>query len=246
MVDLSNVDLEPIEIINYLGQMLQLREICQRIICQKIINSTAQTQGLVVTSEEVQLEMYHIRSEQTLENYVETSIWLANELISLNDWELGIRNRLLTQKLSKAMFSGEVEHFFSQHQADFDQILLYRITVPYERLSQELFYQIEEEEISFYEAAHLYNTDWTYKLHCGYHGIKYRRDLSPDIVETVFNAREGEVIGPIKSANEAYDLWLVEAQIPARLTPELHDNIVNQLFQEWLENELITYMNAES
>lgn len=243
MVELSSVDIEPTEIVNYLGQVLQLREICQKIICQKIINAVAQNQGVIVTPEEVQLEMYHIRSGQPLEEYVETSTWLANELISSEDWEIGVRNRLLAQKLAKAMFSGEVERFFTQHQSDFDQILLYKITVPYERLSQELFYQIEEEEISFYEAAHLYNNDWEYKLHCGYQGIKYRRDLNPDLVETMFNAREGEVIGPIKSAEQAYDLWLVEAQFPAKLTTELHDRIMNQLFQEWLENQLTIYMN---
>jgi parvulin-like peptidyl-prolyl isomerase len=238
MVDLSSTSLEPLEIVDFLGHELQLREVCQKIICQKIIKQAAQARGLNITPEEIRHEADRIRYQEHLENPSATFDWLATQFIRLSEWEQGIQNRLLAQRLAEAMFSHEAEKFFAEHSAEFDQILLYKITVPYERLSQELFYQIEEEEISFYEAAHLYNMDRNCRFYCGYQGIQYRRDLKPDVAEKVFTATEGEVIGPIKVAAEAYDLLLVEALIPAKLTAELHRSLIDQLFHTWLEAEL--------
>lgn len=238
MVDLSSTFLEPLEIIDFLAYELQLGEVCRKISCQKIINRAAQARGIVITPEEIQLEMDRIRYQEHLENPSETFAWIADQLISLSDWKMGIQNRLLTEKLAETMFAAEAAEFFTKHQTDFDQILLYKITVPYERLCQELSYQIEEEEISFYEAAHLYNTERNCRLYCGYQGLQYRCDLKPEIAETVFNASEGAVIGPLKISEEAYDLLLVEALFPARLTADLHHHLVAQLFQAWLETEL--------
>lgn len=240
MVDLSSTSIDAAEIVDFLGQELQLREVCQKITCQKIINKAAQARGLTITPEEIRLETDRICDQEHLGNPSTMLTWLADQLIDLSDWEVRIQNRLLADKLAESMFGDEAKRFFTEHQSDFDQILLYKITVPYERLSQELFYQIEEEEISFYEAAHLYNTDRSCRLYCGYQGIQYRRDLKPEIAETVFNASEGEIIGPLKASPEAYDLLLVEAFIPAKLTAELHHSLVNQMFEAWLKTELIT------
>lgn len=164
--------------------------------------------------------------------------WLANQLIQINDWELGIRQQLLTRKLVESLFASEVRRRFTQDQREFEQILLYRITVPYATLSQELFYRIEEAEISFYEAAHLYNVELRLRLQCGYEGKKYRQDLEPAIADIIFNAVEGKVLGPFCSSCEAYDLLLVEKFFSATLTPEVYEKIINQLFEEWLSMQL--------
>jgi hypothetical protein len=45
------------------------------------------------------------------------------------------------------------------------------------------------------------------------------------------------VIGPVQS-EESYMLFMVEEFIPARLTPETHQIILDRLFQSWLDYEL--------
>jgi len=76
--------------------------------------------------------------------------------------------------------------------------LLYQIVVPFERVAQQLFYQIEEQEISFYEAAHLYDIDEKRRHQCGFERKLYRRSLNPNIATILSRARLKEVLGYYK------------------------------------------------
>jgi parvulin-like peptidyl-prolyl isomerase len=136
-----------------------------------------------------------------------------------------------------------VEKYFAAHQIDFDQVLLYKIAVPYRPLAQEVFYQIEEGEISFYDAAHLYDINPTRRSHCGYEGKFYRWSFKPDLSSAIFNAVPGKVIGPFEIEQECH-LMMIEEFIPAELTPEHHQEILNRIFNEWLLTEMNYLLNS--
>jgi parvulin-like peptidyl-prolyl isomerase len=244
MESFSKISLKIEEIIDFLKRDLRLKEVYQEIICQKIINQAAEERSLSVTEEEVQVELDRIRYEKRFSQPSDLLAWLADQMTTLNSLEQRIREYLLAKKLAKNLFSSEVRELFAQYPSDFEQILLYRITVPYESLAQEIFYQIEEEEISFYEAAHLYDVDERRRLQCGYEGKQLRRKLSPELTERLFNANVGEVIGPLKSPKETYDLFLVEDFFAPELTREIYEDAIEQRFREWLEDELNLYFSS--
>jgi parvulin-like peptidyl-prolyl isomerase len=237
MVMFANLSIEPEAIVDFLKHEVHLKEICQRIAYQHIVHQTTQARGIVVTPEEIQQEADSQRYQKRLESATETFSWLEEQMITPNDWEDGIRERLLSQKLAVALFDHEVEQYFVEHRLDFEQVILYRIQVPYQQLAQELFYQIEEGEISFFEAAHLYDTDEARRFQCGYEGKIYRWNLQPTIAALVFGARLGELIGPIEN-EQHYDLLRVEEIIAAELTPEIRQGIIDRMFQDWLNREL--------
>ncbi|WAL60502.1 peptidylprolyl isomerase [Thermocoleostomius sinensis] len=237
MVELSGISIESEEIVEYLKQELYLKEICHKLLCQRIIQRVAQEQGITITPEEIQAEADRQRYQRRLESAEATLAWLEDQMITVEEWEMGIRRYLLAQKLAEALFEQEVEKYFVEHRLDFEQVSFYKITVPYEQLAQELLYQIEEDEISFYEAAHLYDVDEQRRLYCGYEGQFYRWKLKPELAALIFGARLGEVIGPCKS-EQGYDLLLVEEFTMAELTEEIRKDILNNLFQEWLNSEL--------
>lgn len=231
------ISIETDEILNFLKKNIRLKEVSHEILHQKIINQSAQERGLTVTAEEIQAEADRQRREKRLEKASDTIAWLADQIITVDEWEEGIRDRLLAQKLAKFLFDKEVEKFFVQHRLDYEQILLYQIVVPYEKLAQELFYQIAEKEISFYEAAHLYDIDEKRRYLCGYEGKLYRWSLKPDIAAIIFGTKSGDITDPIKT-EQGYHLFKVEEFIPAELTPELRQEIINKMFKEWLASEL--------
>jgi parvulin-like peptidyl-prolyl isomerase len=245
MINLSKVSIEPAEIVSHLKKGIQVKELCLNILHQKIITRAAQQRNLTVTPEEIQAEANRQRYEKHLEKAEETLAWLADQLISPDDWEAGIRERLLSQKLSESLFSKEVEKFFAQNRLDFQQVVLYQIIVPYDKVAQELFYQIEEEEISFYEAAHLYDIDEKRRQQCGYEGKLYRWSLKPDIAAVVFIASPKQVIGPVKT-DLGYHLLMVDEFIPAALTPEISKEIMERMFKEWLASELNYMLHNQS
>lgn len=244
MVDFAGISLSAAEIVEFLKQNLQLRSICQQMIDRRIVKQAAIDRNLEITSSEIQAEADRIRYELRLESVTRTIEWLSEQLISSEDWEAGICDRLLSQKLRDALFSPEVERVFVQSRLDFEQISLYRIRVPYRPLAQELFYQIEESEISFYEAAHLYDIDEQRRLRCGFDGRLHRWNFEPDIAAQLFGASIGEVLGPF-AIDRSYDLLMVSEFLPAALTPETRNLILERLFQEWLESEFNYFIHTQ-
>jgi parvulin-like peptidyl-prolyl isomerase len=237
MVSFSGITIAPEAIVNSLGRDLRLREICHKIIVQQIIQQAAQARSIAVSPAEIQVEADRQRYDMRLENAADTYTWLQEQLITAEDWEAGMCDRLLTKKLAEVLFAQEVEKYFVENRLSFEQVSLYKITVPYQQLSQELFYQIEEKEISFYEAAHLYDVDAERRSQCGYVGRVYRASLKPDIASVIFGARCGELLGPVQ-VPQGYDLIVVEEFIAAELTSEIRQLIIDRLFQEWLMREV--------
>ncbi len=237
MKDFSQPLIEANEIIELLRRELQLKTFSQKVLQKKVIEKAAQERGLTVTPEEIQVVGDQLRREKRLEKAADTIAWLVDQMISVEDLEAGIRDRLLAQKLAEHLFSKEVEKVFVQNKLQFDQIILYQIVVANLQLAQELFYQIQEGEISFFDAAHLYDIDENRRHLCGCEGKVYRWGLKPDIAVAVFSAQPGEVIRPIQT-ERGYHLFLVEKFLPAELTPQRYQEILHNMFNEWLSNEV--------
>jgi parvulin-like peptidyl-prolyl isomerase len=68
-------------------------------------------------------------------------------------------------------------------------------------------------------------------------GKVYRHDLKPSISSLVFQATPGVVMTPVTTENN-YHIFLVEEFIPAQLTDELYQMLLDQMFQDWLAREL--------
>ncbi|MFH7028970.1 MAG: peptidylprolyl isomerase [Heteroscytonema crispum UTEX LB 1556] len=243
MNDFSKIFIEPEEIVNFLKSELNFQEVCQKILFQRLIYDNAQERGITVTTEEIEAEADRQRREKRLEKAADTLAWLANMLVSPHDWETGIRNRLLSQKLAENLFAKEVEKFFLENRLQFEQVLLYQIIVSYEKLAQELYYQIEEGEISFYDAAHLYDIDENRRKKCGYEGKVYRWAIQPDLAAIVFSSPPQQLIGPLKT-QQGYHLFIVDELLTAELTRERYQEILNNMFQHWLTAELDYMLNS--
>ena len=237
MLALGNTSIKTEEIVSSLKKDMSLQERCHKILHQKIIAQAAQERGVAVTPEEIQAEADRLRYEMRLEKASDTLDWLKEKMITADEWEAGIRDRLLANKLAKHLFNQEVEKYFAQNRLDFEQLILYQIVVPYEQVAQELFYQIEEQEISFFEAAHLYDIDERRRYCCGYEGKVSRWSFEADVATALFSAPVGEIVGPLKT-DLGYHLFLVKEIIKAELTTQRRQEIIDNLFKDWLAGEL--------
>jgi parvulin-like peptidyl-prolyl isomerase len=243
MNDLTKVFIAPEEIVNFLKKEMKLKEVYQKILFQRVIWQVAQTKGIMVTTEEIEAEANRQRREKHLEKAADTLAWLEDQLISPEDWEMSIRDRLLSQKLAHLLFSEKVEAFFEQNQLEFTQVSLYQIIVDSQKLAQEIYYQIEDEEISFYEAAHLYDIDISRRQKCGYEGKVYRFDLPTNVAAVIFRSSPKQLIGPLQT-RQGYHLFMIDEFFAAELTPERYQEILNNMFNQWLGMELNNLLNS--
>ncbi|MEL6439035.1 MAG: peptidylprolyl isomerase [Cyanobacteria bacterium J06621_8] len=246
MIKYKNVTIEAAEIEEHLKQQLKLKQICDDILQRRIIAKAAAVRNIMVSEQEIEAEANKIRCSLRLEKAADTLAWLDNHFLDPDSWEVGIKQNLLASKLALALFEPQVEQFFAQNRLNFEQFMVYQLVVPYEKLAQELFYQIEEEEISFYQAVHLYDIDEQRRYVCGYEGKVHRWDYPPDIAAAIFKTPiiTGEVMGPIKSP-QGYHLFKIEDYSPAQLTPEVRQEIIDKNFAQWLRGELNYLLHSD-
>lgn len=231
IVNFSGVVVQLEEIVNFLKQEVLIKDICQKILNQKIIEKTARERGICITPEEIQLRM------KRLEKSVDMTSWLTEQMITVNDWEAGIRSQLLAQKVAEHLFDQDVESFFEHHCSMFDQFILYQIVVDYEIVATKIFSDLIEKRISFFEAAHIYDIDEQRRSKCGYEGHLSLGGLQPELATAVLKAPVGEILGPFKTEH-GYHLLMVEKFISEQLTSEKRQEILEMLFNEWLAREL--------
>ncbi len=242
MTNVIGLPIEAQEIVEFLRKEFRLFDICQEIIEQRIIHQVALERGLEVTPEEIEMGLNTIRYEQGVEQPVRLRNWLSHYHVTLAELHDSIRTRMLAQKISHHLLTLQIDSTLAQQDDRFDGIVLYKLVVPYEHLAQEIFYQIEEEEISFFEAAHVYDIEEDRRRRCGYEGYLQRRDLPLALADQLFRARAGELIGPIKTENGFYELFWIDERIPSALSPTLHTDRLNQLFRDWMAEQIATYL----
>ncbi|MEM1239222.1 MAG: peptidylprolyl isomerase [Cyanobacteria bacterium P01_H01_bin.26] len=244
MISFGDIAIDAQQIVSLLKQKMQIREICRQATFSRIVSIAAQERGITISDDEVQAEADKCRHDLKLESAKDTLQWLDDQLITPDEWEQGIYDRLLRQKLATQLFEAQVATYFTQHRLNYEKAVLYRIVVADAPLAQELYYQITESETSFYQAAHQHDIDEKRRFHCGYEGSLSRQDLVPNIAAQVFGSQPKDIIGPNPS-EDGYDLLMVETFLAAELTDDLRQRILNQLFDGWLERELVYLMHKD-
>ncbi|PSN19602.1 peptidylprolyl isomerase [filamentous cyanobacterium CCP5] len=236
MLKIVDIPIHSEDVISSLKKRVCIKDVCRQVIYQRIIQEASTAFGIQVDAEEVQTESERFRHENRLQSAQSTMAWLEDQLITADDWEEGIAQQIFSKKLSYHLFNDEAEKYFIQNKLDFDRVNLYRIVTSSKPVAYELLYQIEEEEISFYEAAQLYDINEDNRLVCGFQGKISRWQLSPQVAAHVFGSVPGRPTEPIE-LEDCYAIFMVRNFIPAEYDATVQQHIIKKLFSEWLERE---------
>lgn len=228
------------QIIDHLRYKQRLKDLYCEVLVDQIITRVSAEQNVTVTVEEIQAASEEFRYGHKLESAAQTFAWLKDQMLTTEDWEYSIRLDLLRKKLATHLFGNQVNVYFTQHKLQYQSAIVYRIVVAEQALAQELLYQVEEKEISFFEASHLYDIDQQRRMTCGLEGPVSRWQLKPDRAAIIFGAQPREVLGPIQS-EVGFELLYVDDFIQPELTSAVKQEILDRLFNDWLEAE-VNYM----
>lgn len=232
-VTISNTDL-----IQHLKLSRQMPPLLTRIVNQKIIDRTASQENITLSEAELQTAADRFRYEHQLVSSKATLQWLQKYHLSVTEFERLIYNRVLTQKLAHHLFAKQIEPYFYSNQLNYYQAIIYEIVLDDFDLGMELYYGIQEEELSFWNLAREYITDLELRRRGGYQGKKMRSQLPPEIAAAVFapKAEIPIVLKPI-AINKKTHLVYVEEVIQPNLDESLSQTILNQLFENWLNKQ---------
>ncbi|MEG4292624.1 peptidylprolyl isomerase [Microcoleus sp. C2C3] len=238
------------DILHQVKLSCKIPSVIEEIVTRKVITSAAAEAGIKVETEELQKAADSIRLMSKLKSADDTWAWLQKHGLSLDDFEEVIYKNVISGKLAQHLFADKVEPFFVEHQLDYAGVVMYEVVLDDEDLAIELFYGIQEGEMSFYEVAHQYIQDTELRRKGGYRGIMRRKELKPEMSAAVFAATPPQVLKPIITSKGIHLIW-VEELVQSKLDNKLHYQIISDLFSEWIKQaiervEVIINLDASS
>lgn len=215
----------------------QIPSIVEQIVTRKVVRDAAAEAGIKVEAEELQQAADHIRLISKLKTADETWEWLKKNCLSLDDFEEMVYTNVISGKLAQHLFGDKIEPWFAEHQLDYAGAVIYEVVLDDEDLAMELFYALQEGEMSFPEVAHQYIQDTELRRRGGYRGVVRRTEMKPEISAAVFAAKAPQILKPIVGAKGVYLIW-VEEVIKPQLNDKLRYQIISDLFQGWVKHQI--------
>ncbi len=225
------------DIIHNIKLACQIPGVVEAIATQKIIFETALTAGIQVEEKELQQAGDSLRLAKKLVKSQDTWAWLKKHHLSLNEFEELVHANVLSTKLANHLFAKQVEPFFFAHQLDYVAVATYEVVLDDRDLALELFYALQEGEISFPEIARSYIQEPELRRAWGYQGVRYRKDFRPEIAAAIFATTEPQILKPITTPKGVHLIW-VEEIIQPILDERLRQKIITDLFSAWLKQQI--------
>jgi parvulin-like peptidyl-prolyl isomerase len=113
----------------------------------------------------------------------------------------------------------------------------YEVILDDEDLALEIFYALQEGEISFQEIARQYIQNPEIRRAGGYQGIRKRSDFRPEIASLVFAANPPQILKPVITPKGAH-IIIVEEIIEPELNEQMRVQIFDDLFTNWLKDQV--------
>lgn len=238
MTDLVKIDDEVItseDFVKLLKFTGRFDELMEEVVKDKLTVHAAQRQGIEVTPEEIQERADQLRRVRGLHRAADMNRYLDSTGLTLDDFEQLLTEMLLHEKMSESLISDEaVEEYFSLNSPKFDSIEVSHIVLDSEGKAREIMAILEDDPESFEELAREHSVSDTSE-DGGYIGKVLRGALQTEVEAKVFNASEGDLLGPFASDDEAcYEIFTVNAKTPSALNDETISEVRRLIKDEWL------------
>ncbi|WP_016950444.1 peptidylprolyl isomerase [Anabaena sp. PCC 7108] len=233
------VIVSPEDILYHIKISCQIPNLLEAIATRKIIADTAVKEGIQIEIEELQQAADSLRLANKLIKAEETWAWLEKYHLSLDNFEEIAHANLLSAKLATHLFADKVEPFFYAHQLDYTGAATYEVILDDEDIALEIFYALQEGEITFQEIARQYVSNPEIRRAGGYQGIRQRSDFRPEIAAAVFAANPPQILKPIITPKGAH-IVMVEEIIKPQLNEQTRLKIMGDLFTNWVQQQITT------
>jgi peptidylprolyl isomerase len=215
----------------------QLHRLLREAAEDRLIAEVARAENVTVGDEELQQAADAFRQARRLQKAAAMHAWLTEQHLSVLDFQTHLERGLLRAKLRDRVTRAPVDRYFAENRAQFDRCVLAQIVVERENVAVELLSQIQDDGSDFAVLARKHSTHRESRQAGGFLGVVGRKSLSPAVEAAVFGAKNGDVLGPFKTA-QGWAIVRVEELLPAVLDERTAEAIRNQLFQDWLADQL--------
>ncbi|MGB5202147.1 MAG: peptidylprolyl isomerase [Sedimenticolaceae bacterium] len=204
------------------------------LVKEKLTSHAAMRHKVTLTEEEIQERADQLRRARGLHRAADMNRYLDNLGVTLDDFEQLIIDTLYYEKMMDEVCSeAAVDEYFKLNSPKFDAIEVSHILVDSEGRAKEISSILSEEPEAFEELVEEYSLADTRDQN-GRIGRVLRGALPPEVEGKIFNAAEGEVIGPFATLGEGfYEIFRIDRKESAALTEETREEVKRTLREAW-------------
>jgi parvulin-like peptidyl-prolyl isomerase len=234
----TNIEISDRDLIYEAKLAGKIPSLVRGIIRRKIIGAQVQQAGIEPSTVELQQAADRFRLVNKLESAEATNKWLQEHHLSVDDFEDLVTQDLLANQLAYHLFANRVEQFFHQNLLDYSAAIFYEIILEDRDLAMELFYSLQEGDLSFADVAQQYISDPEFRRRGGYVGTVGRKQLRPEISAAIFAAKPPQLIKPVITSVGVHLIQVAEI-IEPKLDERVHHQILMEMFERWLSEKVL-------
>ena len=168
--------------------------------------------------------------------------WLKANNMSIKDLENNALKPFKLQLFCKNNFNNKVESRFLQRKSELDIVVYSLIRVDDVNVAKELYLRISAKEAEFGELAAMYSWGPERKTR-GIVGPITIGKSHPTLIKVLENSKIGEVSTPIL-INDYYLIVRLECIEPAELNDFMREKMSEELFNNWIEEQVDDISNS--
>lgn len=208
------------ELVSVISSSHLLPQIIREIVIEKAIANVQYTQE--------EFNNYHQKFQQVHKN--------ANIIPSI------IVRQFKIQKFKHLTWGNQVEAYFLERKPLLDQVSFSLIQTKDGEIAQEIYFRIQEGEENFADLARKYSQGAEAK-NGGLFGPYRLGSINPNLAKVIRGLQPGKTPS-LTYLDNMYIIVRLEQIQPAKLTDQMREEILQQMFEDWLKTEIANYSNG--
>jgi parvulin-like peptidyl-prolyl isomerase len=195
------------------------------------------------TPDEVTQTQQEFYAEHQLKNEADVRAWMAYYNLSPVHLETIVTRRLKIEKFKQATWGKKLEPYFFQCKTKLDRVIYSLLRTQDAGVAQELYFRILAKEQSFAELAREYSQGPEAQT-SGLVGPVELSALHPVMIQMLSNNQPGKLLPPTQ-IGEWFVIVRLEKYISAQLDEAMKTRLLNELFENWLTEQLQKLRNEK-
>ncbi len=218
------------EVVPLLIGYRMLPQFFREVLIEQIISKISCSPEEIAIATEQFAKKHQLNSEAILQTWLEFHSINTKQLVNLAVRELKI------EKFKYATWEFKLESYFLTHKSSFDKVIYSLLRTTKQEIATELYFRIEAGEQSFAELARKYSTG-TEAQTGGLIGPIELSKPHPTLAKILSISKPGQLWSPIQ-LGEWFVILRLEKFIPAVLNDTMRQQLLNGLFESWIQEQV--------
>lgn len=218
------------EVVPLLTSYRMLPQFFREVLIEKIISEISCTSEEIAIATEQFAKKHQLNSETILLNWLERYGMTTEQLVDIAVKEL------LIEKFSCATWESKLESHFLSQKPKLDKVVYSLLRTTGQEVATELYFRIESNEQTFAELAREYSQG----LEAQTGGLLGPIELTgphPTLAKMLSISQPGQLWSPIQ-LGEWFVILRLEKFIPAVLNDTMRQQLLNGLFESWIQEQV--------